>query len=129
MPNSQKLRLKHPHVALGDLFGEKKQSYYEALAHANEASIAQMTVLPMIKELRIDLPLLGTRNAYHLLAPEIAMHHIKMERDKLFDLLRFHVPLIRNRKRMVKTTNANHWLKRHLNLHKQLCITDPENYG
>jgi putative transposase len=78
------------------------------LAHANENSIAHMIVITLIKDVRVDLPLLGTRKAYQLLAPELAMHHIKMGRDKLFDLLRFHGLLITNRKRMVKRINTNH---------------------
>ena len=70
--------------------------------------------------------LLGTRRAYFLLKPEFIKHDIKMGRDQLFDLLRFHGLLIRRRKRMVQTTNSNHWLKRYPNLIKQMCITDPE---
>lgn len=49
-----------------------------------------------------------------------------MGRDQLFDLLRFHGLLIRTRKRMIRTTNSNHWLKRYHNLIKQMCVTDPE---
>lgn len=85
-----------------------------------------MIVLTMIKETRSDMPLLGTRKALFLLAPEFLKHGIKMGRDQLFDLLRFHGLLIRCRKRMVQTTNSNHWLKRYPNLIKKMCITDPE---
>jgi transposase InsO family protein len=49
-----------------------------------------------------------------------------MGRDKLFDLLRFHGLLIRRRKRTVKTTDSNHWLKKYPNLIKELVITTPE---
>lgn len=85
-----------------------------------------MIVLTMIKETRSDMPLLGTRKALFLLSPEFLKHGIKMGRDQLFDLLRFHGLLILCRKRMVQTTNSNHWLKRYPNLIKQMCITDPE---
>jgi len=85
-----------------------------------------MIVLTMIKETRDEMPLLGTRRAYFLLKPEFIKHGIKMGRDQLFDLLRFHGLLIRRRKRMVQTTNSNHWLKRYPNLIKQMCITDTE---
>lgn len=85
-----------------------------------------MIVLTLVKEIRNDMPLLGTRKALFILTPEFSKHGIKMGRDQLFDLLRFHGLLIRRRKRMVQTTNSNHWLKRYPNLIKQMCITDPE---
>jgi putative transposase len=108
------------------LFGVTRQAYYEAINHATKTSIAHMIVLTLVKETRSDMPLLGTRKALFLLSPEFLKHGIKMGRDQLFDLLRFHGLLIRCRKRMVQTTNSNHWLKRYPNLIKQMCITDPE---
>jgi len=118
-----------PNEGLGNLcalFGVTRQAYYESMEHFKKTSIAHMIVLTMIKDTRDDMPLLGTRRAYFLLKPEFIKHGIKMGRDQLFDLLRFHGLLIRRRKRMVQTTNSNHWLKRYPNLIKQMCITDPE---
>ena len=118
-----------PNEGLGNLcalFGVTRQAYYESMEHFQKTSIAHMIVLTMIKDTRDDMPLLGTRRAYFLLKPEFIKHGIKMGRDQLFDLLRFHGLLIRRRKRMVQTTNSNHWLKRYPNLIKQMCITDPE---
>jgi putative transposase len=118
-----------PNEGLGNLcalFGVTRQAYYESMEHFKKTSIAHMIVLTMIKDTRDDMPLLGTRRAYFLLKPEFIKHGIKMGRDQLFDLLRFHGLLIRRRKRMVQTTNSNHWLKRYPNLIKQMYITDPE---
>ena len=108
------------------LFGVTRQAYYEAADHALKTSIANMIVLTLIRETRDDMPFIGTRKALFILQPELIKHGIKMGRDQLFDLLRFHGLLIRRRKRMVQTTNSNHWLKRYPNLIKQMCITDPE---
>jgi len=123
------MRQKHPRESLGNLcalFGLTRQAYYEASAYATKTSIAHMIVLTLVKDIRSEMPLLGTRKLLYLLEPELEKHCIKMGRDQLFDLLRFHGLLIRRRKRMVKTTDSNHWLKRYPNLIKQLFITGPE---
>jgi len=123
------MRQKHPRQSLGNLcalFGLTRQAYYEASAHAVKTSIAHMIVLTLTREIRSEMPLLGTRKLLYLLEPELEKHNIKLGRDQLFDLLRFHGLLIRRRKRMVKTTDSNHWLKRYPNLIKHLSVTGPE---
>lgn len=123
------MRQKHPRESLGNLcalFGLTRQAYYEASVHAERTSIAHMIVLTLVKEIRMEMPLIGTRKLLYLLDPELENHGVKMGRDQLFDLLRFHGLLIRRRKRMVKTTDSNHWLKRYPNLIKQLTVTGPE---
>lgn len=57
---------------------------------------------------------------------QIKEHGIKMGRDQLFDLLRFHSLLIRRRKRSVKTTDSYHWLKKYPDLTGGLEILTPE---
>ena len=52
-------------------------------------------------------------------------HQIKMGRDALFDLLAAHRLLIRRRKRLIKTTHSNHWLKKYSNLIKDIQLTKP----
>jgi putative transposase len=82
------MRQKHPSVSLGNLcalFGLTRQAYYEASAHAKKTSIAHMIVLTIVKEIRSEMPLLGTRKLLHLHDPELEKHGIKMGRDQLFD--------------------------------------------
>ena len=79
-----------------------------------------MIVLTLVKDLRNEIPILGTRKLLFLLQDELRKHEIKMGRDKLFDLLRFHGLLIRRRRRIVKTTDSHHWLKEYPNLIKDL---------
>jgi len=118
-----------PNEGLGNhcaLFGVTRQAYYESMEHFKKTSIAYMIVLTMIRETSDEMPILGARRTYFLLKPKFIKHGIKMGRDQLFDLLRFHALLIRRRKRMVQTTNSNNWLKRYPNIIKEMCITDPE---
>ncbi len=113
------MRQSHPKVGLQRLcalFGVTRQAYYDAQITDTRTSIAHMLVLTLVRELRVDIPMLGTRKLFRLLAPEMALHGVKIGRDQLFDLLRFHGLLIRRRKRMVKTTDSHHWLKKYPNL-------------
>ncbi len=98
------------------LFGVTRQAYYEAPIHESKTSIAHMIVLTLVNDLRNDIPIIGTRKLLFILAAEFKKHNIKMGRDQLFDLLRFHGLLMRRRKRMTKTTDSHHWLKKYPNL-------------
>lgn len=120
------MRQKHPEESLGslcELFGVTRQAYYDAAEHEKKTSIAHMLVLSLVREYRSDIPLIGTRKLLFLLVPDLKQHGIKIGRDQLFELLRFHGLLIRRRKRIVKTTDSHHWLKKYPNLIKGLEIT------
>ncbi|RYY43324.1 MAG: IS3 family transposase [Chitinophagaceae bacterium] len=123
------MRQSHPTISLQrlcSLFVVTRQAYYEAQLHENKTSIAHMIVLTLVKELRANMPMLGTRKLLFLLTPELTKHSIKMGRDQLFDLLRFHGLLMRRRRRGVKTTNSHHWLKKYPNLTVDLVSTAAE---
>ena len=120
------MRQSHPKESLArlcTLFGVTRQAYYEAQLQESKTSIANMIVLTLVKDLRDDIPMLGTRKLLFMLAAEFEKHRIKMGRDQLFDLLRFHGLLMRRRKRMVKTTDSHHWLKKYPNLIKELALS------
>ena len=119
------MRLAFPKISLGRLcalFGVTRQAFYEAEANDRKTTIANCLVLGFVKEFREDIPLVGTRKLYHLINPHLQLHGIKMGRDQLFDLLRFHGLLVRRRRRMVKTTDSHHWLKKYPNLTREIVI-------
>lgn len=123
------MRQKRPEytlVAICALFGVSRQAYYLAHHNAERTSIAHMVVLTLVGEFRAAVPMLGTRKLLHLLIPEMEKHEIKMGRDLLYDLLRFHGLLIRRRRRMVKTTDSHHWLRKYPNLIAHLSLSAPE---
>ena len=106
------MRQSHPKESLKRLcalFGVTRQGFYDAQLHDDKTSIANMIVLTLVKDLRNEIPILGTRKLLFMLQEEFLKHGIKMGRDKLFDLLGFHGLLIRRRKRMVKTTDSQHF--------------------
>ncbi len=75
-----------------------------------------MIVLRLVKDLRDAMPMIGTRKILFKIEPMLKDHGIKMGRDQLFDLLRFHGMLVRRRKRSIVTTDSFHWLKKYPNL-------------
>jgi len=123
------MKRRQPKLALArlcGLFGVSRQAYYEAQCQENKTSIAHMIVLTLVKDLRSSIPMLGTRKLVIMLSDEFKKHGIKMGRDQLFDLLRFHGLLMRRRKRMVKTTNSHHWMKKYPNLIQELPLSNAE---
>ncbi len=123
------MRQSHPKESLArlcTLFGVTRQAYYEAQFRESKTSIAHMIVLTLVNDLRMDIPMLGTRKLLFLLSDEFIKHGIKIGRDQLFDLLRFHGLLMRRRKRIVKTTDSHHWLKKYPNLIKELVPSAAE---
>ncbi|MGN7986104.1 DDE-type integrase/transposase/recombinase [Pedobacter sp. 22226] len=115
-----------PLVELCALFGVSRQAYYLAQKTALKTDISHMVVLSLVSEFRSEIPFLGTRKLLHMLSPEMEKHNIKMGRDQLYDLLRFHGLLIRRRKRSIRTTDSNHALKRYPNLIKHMVLSAPE---
>lgn len=71
------------------------------------------------------MPMIGARKLLHEISGQLEDHGIKMGRDQLFDLLRFHDLLVRRRKRGVRTTDSCHWLKKYPNLIVSLELTGP----
>ena len=85
-----------------------------------------MIVLRLVKDLRDSMPMIGTRKTLFKIEPMLKEHGIKMGRDQLFDLLRFHGLLIRRRKRGVITTDSFHWLKKYPNLVERFVVDSSE---
>ena len=85
-----------------------------------------MIVLCLVRELRSEMPLIGTRKLLFQLQPQLIEHGIKMGRDQLFEVLGFYGLLIRRRKRSVRTTDSHHWFKKYPNLIKDIVVTSSE---
>ena len=85
-----------------------------------------MIVLRLVQDLRDAMPMLGTRKILFKIEPILRDHGIKMGRDQLFDLLRFHGMLVRRRKRSIVTTDSFHWLKKYPNLVEDISVCASE---
>jgi putative transposase len=63
-----------------------------------------MAVLEQVIKIRQQLPGIGTDKLHHLLTDFLAEHHIKLGRDKLYDLPREHHLLRRKKRKRARTT-------------------------
>ncbi len=80
----------------------------------------------MVRDVRRQMPRLGTRKLYHLLKPQLACRGIKLGRDGFFTLLREHKLLIRPRRRYTKTTFSKHWMRKYPNRFAEMKLVRPD---
>ena len=107
------------------LFGKTRQGWYEQCENKEDQALAGAIIIKLVKEIREQLPRLGTRKILHRLEPRLKEHGIKIGRDKLYDLLGYHGLLLRYRKRKPYTTNSNHPYKKYPNMIRELILTGP----
>ena len=72
------------------------------------------------------LPKLGGRKLYHEIKPILQTNHIKLGRDKVFEILKRHQMLIVPQRRYVQTTMSRHWMRKYPNLIKGVSVTMSE---
>lgn len=89
----------------------------------SEKKVRKELVKDLVLEKRKKMPRLGTRKLYYLLKKDFEEKKLKLGRDKLFEVLRENNLLVRKRKRYAVTTNSRHWLKKHVNLYKEIEVS------
>jgi putative transposase len=78
----------------------------------------------MIMEIRKSMPRIGVRKLYYLLLDKL--RHLKIGRDKFFDILRANHLLIPPKRSYHVTTNSHHRFRKHQNLILDTVINRPE---
>ena len=81
------------------LFGVSRQSFYQFWAKQDQLVSKQRIVLDLVRRIRKDHPVIGTRKLHLMISVELKRHEIRMGRDKLYDLLAVNGLLLRKRKR------------------------------
>jgi len=116
----------YPHIAVNrfcSVFGKTRQAWYYSTHHASEQDMRDSLVVKMVKAIREEQPRTGTRKLCFLLHAQLQQHHIKMGRDKLFEVLERYDLLIRYRRRKAVTTDSNHPFYKYDNLIQNLTLT------
>lgn len=116
------------HIGLATLcgwFGITRQAYYQESWKEIELNNETEVLLKEVLNIRKDHKRIGTRKLYKMLTPVMMEHQIKIGRDRLFDLLAAHHLLIRRRRRNIRTTFSNHWLRKYPNLIRGFIPTAP----
>ncbi len=80
------------------LFGLSRQAVYQARDRVQRRALELSHIKPLVQNIRMRMPRLGTRKLYHLLKEDFNHLGIKVGRDALFDYLRAEHLLIKPKK-------------------------------
>lgn len=122
------MKVRKPTVGLSKLcwlFGVTRQAFYQHLYQGIDTELEQELIIQEVLKIRKQHPRIGTRKLYIMLEDFMLEHQIKMGRDALFNTLSAYGLLIRRRKRLIKTTQSHHWLKKYPNLIKDYIPRRP----
>jgi len=105
------------------VFGYSKQAYYKQLHTAENTMAKEDTVVGLIHQKRTVWKRGSGRNLHKSLEADMASLHIKMGRDKFFELLRKKHLLIRPKRHSAKTTCSYHHFHKYPNLIQNVVPT------
>lgn len=107
-----------------DLFGISRQVYYRKIRRRACKQTKAGQVVSLVMEIRKSMPRIGVRKLYYLLQDKLL--HLKIGRDKFFDILRANHLLIQPKRSYHITTNSHHRFRKHQNLILDTVINRPE---
>jgi putative transposase len=108
---------------LCSLSGYSRQAYYKRRLQQEQAPLKDELIIQQILGYRQLQPRIGGRKLFFLTAPFMKRHDITMGRDAFFNLLGKYGLLNKRRRIKPRTTDSNHWMKKHANLIKELVPT------
>jgi putative transposase len=106
------------------LFGISRQSYYRAGWRTRHRREVASQVVTMVKEIRRDLPRVGTRKLYYMLRDSLS--ELGVGRDKLFAIINANNLSIKPLRSYRMTTDSKHLFHKHKNLIMDTVPTRPE---
>jgi hypothetical protein len=107
-------------MELCQVLGYSKQAYYKQLHYQEQRSFDEYLIVGLIRQKRKIWKRGSGRNLWKCLKADFSNHHIKISRDKFFDLLRRNGLLISYKKRRITTTDSYHRYHKYPNLIKGL---------
>jgi len=106
------------------LFGVDRQVYYRRKRNKQKRQDIASQVIELVREIRQQMPRIGTRKLYYLLARKL--EPLSVGRDRLFRILKANHLLVIPKRSYRVTTNSHHHFRKHKNLIERLVITRPE---
>lgn len=100
------------------VLGVSRQAYYQYWERQARCHLEEDVILAEVSKVRQLQPKVGVRKLCLHLEEPLRSHGITLGRDALFDLLRRHDLLVRQRKGKKKTTDSNHPFRKYKNLTK-----------
>jgi transposase InsO family protein len=108
------------------LFGKTRQAWYKQQWTEQKDELRDAIIIKRVKEIREQMPRIGTRKLHYMLTEILLKHNISIGRNKLFDLLADYGLLVRKRKRRrAITTDSNHPFRKYNNLTVDLQVLGP----
>lgn len=108
------------------LFGKTRHAFYDTSWRQETRMEAFELALEMVAEIRREIPRIGTPKLHYMLKEPFKTHGIKMGRDALHNLLLDNGLIVKSRKKYIRTTNSNHWMKKYPNLIKDFSPEEAE---
>lgn len=103
------------------LSGRSRQAYYKQLHHNEKSKVEGDLIIQQVVDYRKVQKRLGTRKLLWLMAPFLKQEEIDIGRDSMFTLLRLNGLLVgKVKSNKPRTTDSNHWMKKHPNLIENL---------
>jgi transposase InsO family protein len=106
------------------LLGLNRQVYYRAKKSKCRRQQIALETIGLVKEIRQQMPRIGTRKLYYLL--QEPLNKLGVGRDRLFSILRANHMLIKQKKIYHITTDSHHRFRKHKNLIENKAIVRPE---
>ena len=107
-----------------ELLGISRQTYYRAIRSRAKRQATADRVIKLVREVRMEMPRIGTRKLYHLLM--VPLKELGVGRDRLFAILKANHMLIKPKRSYHLTTNSHHRFRKHKNLIEDIDIARPE---
>jgi putative transposase len=111
---------------LCSLSGYSRQSYYKRRIQQEEGPLKEELIVQQVVGYRRLQPRIGGKKLHLMVGPFMKQHVLKMGRDAFFIVLRRYGLLNKRRRGKPRTTDSNHWMKKHPNLIKELVPTASE---
>ena len=106
------------------MFGVSRQVYYRSLKRKRGRQDTTLAVLEKVREVRMEMPKLGTRKIYDILKPSLKA--MAVGRDRLFHILKANHLLVVPERSYRITTNSHHRFRKHKNLADGMKVHRPE---
>ena len=106
------------------LLGTSRQKYYRQCWSISRSRQRATEVVDMVRDIRLEMPRIGTRKLYYMLRAELKEK--KIGRDRLFDILRANGMLIKPVRSYHVTTDSHHRFRKNKDLVGCMEVTRPE---
>jgi putative transposase len=105
------------------LSGHSRQAYYKHVLRAEKKPLKEDLIVQQVLKHRHLQPRIGGRKLYLLTKGFTNKHGMELGRDAFFKLLGKYGLLNKRRRRKVRTTYSDHWLRKHPDLIKGMTLT------